>query len=105
MTITVCELENGPVEMVSFPIKNGDLNHSCVSLAEGAFAKWWRFRGFHCDLLEYLFGQLDTQTGHFLHFANLEDHHFEIRSITHGSWAAGPVAIAVDSFVSEGILW
>ena len=33
--LTVCELENGPVEIGSFPIKNGDFPWLCNSLPEG----------------------------------------------------------------------
>ena len=30
-----CAIENGPVEIVDFPIKNGDVSQSHVSLPEG----------------------------------------------------------------------
>ena len=35
MTITVCELEHGPVETVSCPMKNGGSFHTYVKLPEG----------------------------------------------------------------------
>ena len=40
---TVCELENGPVEIVDLPTKNGDFPYSYVSLPEGNFGRIPRY--------------------------------------------------------------
>ena len=40
MTLTVCELERGPVEIVSFPIKNRIKNGDVPSIYH---YKWWFF--------------------------------------------------------------
>jgi hypothetical protein len=34
-------IENGPVEIVDFPIKNGDFPVRYVKLPEGIVYKWW----------------------------------------------------------------